>query len=169
MLIDDLITQGCDEPYRMFTSRAEYRILLREDNADQRLTARAFEVGLIDVARRDRVAARREAIDAVHAGDADDAPAWIEARAHAEALYRGYEERQRREIQRIKGEGAQDLPLPQDLDYPSLPGLSAEQAQRLARVRPASTGQAARIPGVTPAALMCLWAHARQRLRTPSP
>ena len=106
---------------------------------------------------------RRELMDAARRGD--EAPRWIQARADAERRYEGYVERQRREIERIRGEGAQDLPLPGDLDYAALPGLSAEQAQRFARVRPTSTAQAARIPGVTPAALMCLWAHARQRLR----
>lgn len=167
VLIDDLITQGCDEPYRMFTSRAEYRILLRQDNADLRLTTKARASNLIDDAREARVARRRELMDASRRGES--APPWIQARAEAERRYEGYIERQRREIERIRGEGAQDLPLPGDLDYAALPGLSAEQAQRFARVRPSSTAQAARIPGVTPAALMCLWAHARQRLRSGPP
>ena len=182
VMIDDLVTQGCDEPYRMFTSRAEYRIILREDNADQRLTGRALEYGLIDAARAERVAARMTRIDACEArlaamgrGDLrperwpfpdvnetdDDAPvleAWHFERAYSRRTYAGYVERQRAEIERMRGEG---LPLPTDLDYFALAGLSNEAAERLRRVRPTSTAQAARIPGITPAALACLWAHAR--------
>ena len=105
------------------------------------------------------------AIEAAKSDDGVETPAWLAERARAEQLYAGYVDRQRREIERIQGEGAQNLPLATDLDYAALPGLSGEQAQRLAQVRPTSTGQAARIPGVTPAALMCLWAHARQRQR----
>ncbi len=165
VLIDDLITQGCDEPYRMFTARAEYRILLRQDNADTRLTPRAHAAGLIGAERVERVRRRQVEIEVAKSAGEGSTSSWIAARAHAEQLYAGYIERQRREIERIRGEGAQDLPLAVDLDYGALPGLSGEQAQRLAHVRPTSTGQAARIPGVTPAALMCLWAHARQRQR----
>ncbi len=166
VLIDDLITQGCDEPYRMFTARAEYRILLRQDNADTRLTSLAHAAGLVGVERVERVERRRAAIVVAKTEPASATPSWIAARARAEELYAGYIDRQRREIERIRGEGAQNLPLAIDLDYAAMPGLSGEQAQRLAHVRPTSTGQAARIPGVTPAALMCLWAHARQRQRT---
>jgi len=165
VLIDDLITQGCDEPYRMFTARAEYRILLRQDNADLRLTPVALATGLITAERAERVEARRAAIEVAKKDGSAKVPRWIASRARAELLYAGYVDRQRREIERIQGEGAQDLPLAIELDYASMPGLSGEQAERLAHVRPTSTGQAARIPGVTPAALMCLWAHARQQQR----
>ncbi|MEZ4428969.1 MAG: FAD-dependent oxidoreductase, partial [Nannocystaceae bacterium] len=177
VLIDDLITQGCDEPYRMFTSRAEYRLSLREDNAERRLSELAYEAGLIDAARRDRVAARAAQIAAIAASLTGaetsiaalaaelGAPAWIVARARAERCYAGYLTRQRREIERVRGEGTRDLPLPPDLDYRSLAGLTSEAIERLSRVRPTSTGQAARIPGITPATVMCLWAHARKRQR----
>jgi tRNA uridine 5-carboxymethylaminomethyl modification enzyme len=179
VLIDDLITQGCDEPYRMFTSRAEYRLSLRCDNADARLGARAHELGLIDRARHDRNLARAGRVSEVASRlRADrrpeaqaraiaelDQPAWIVARARAEVTYDGYLVRQRREIERIRGEGTQDLPLPAELDYRALSGLTREAAERLDRVRPTSTGQAARIPGITPAAVMCLWAHARRAMR----
>ncbi len=175
VMIDDLVTQGCDEPYRMFTSRAEYRLVLREDNADARLSKLAHDAGLISAARYERVCSRRAAIDAI--ADALDGraqaplpepgrfPAWQVERARAQVCYAGYLERQAREIQRIRGEGTQDLPLAHDTDYHALSGLSHEAADRLARVRPTSTGQAARIPGITPASLMCLWAHARQQMR----
>ena len=171
VLVDDLVTQGCDEPYRMFTSRAEFRLLLREDNADGRLVDKAAAVGLIDAQRADRVRARRGAVDdaarLLRAGggrDAplpDDVPPWIAAKARAQVTYAGYLDRQRREVERLRGDTSR-LPLPDAVDYYALPGLARECAERLARVRPADTAQAARIPGMTPAALMCVWAHARQ-------
>lgn len=171
VMIDDLVTQGCDEPYRMFTSRAEFRIVLREDNADERLSELAHRSGLIDASRRERVEARRARVDAAEGclaahAPTDEFPGWIVERARVRRLYAGYLERQRREIERIRGEGVHDLPLPVDMDYGALAGLNREAADRLTRVRPTSTGQAARIPGMTPAALMCLWAHARARRRS---
>jgi tRNA uridine 5-carboxymethylaminomethyl modification enzyme len=167
VLVDDLVTQGCDEPYRMFTSRAEYRLLLREDNADARLHDVALKCGLIDEARHELVRRRIELVDrcadTLARGRAEDpgiAPSFIWKKARARQTYAGYLERQRREVARIRGEKG-DLPLATDLDYFALEGLTRESAERLARVRPTSTSQAARIPGITPAALACVWAHAR--------
>jgi tRNA uridine 5-carboxymethylaminomethyl modification enzyme len=170
VLVDDLVTQGCDEPYRMFTSRAEYRIMLREDNADARLSGLALAAGLISQARFDRVQARRASIDALcetlsKKGSIDEAPTWLQTRAKAQHVYAGYLDRMREEVARLRGDAATDLPLPAELDYASLEGLSTEAKQRLAEVRPTSTAQASRIPGMTPAALMCLWAHARRLQR----
>ncbi len=167
VLVDDLVTQGCDEPYRMFTSRAEYRIMLREDNADARLSSLALQAGLISQARFDRVQARRASIDALCEAMAkkrtlDERPAWLLGRAQAQHVYAGYLDRMRGEVARLRGDAASDLPLAADLDYAALEGLSNEAKQRLADVRPTSTAQASRIPGMTPAALMCLWAHARR-------
>ncbi|BAU50440.1 tRNA uridine 5-carboxymethylaminomethyl modification protein [Sulfurifustis variabilis] len=211
VLIDDLVTRGVTEPYRMFTSRAEHRLLLREDNADLRLTPVARRLGLVDDARFARFEAKRDAIareqsrlaatrvrpgmlsedearaalggplareatalellrrpevryaDLIRvagAGPGIDDPE-IASQLEIQAKYAGYIERAREEIER--GMRHEDTRLPSDLDFQGVHGLSAEVRQKLAQHRPATLGQAARISGVTPAAISLLLIHLKRR------
>lgn len=194
VLVDDLITQGTREPYRMFTSRAEHRLLLREDNADQRLTSIGYQLGIVDEtrlrvfedkmakiaqeqARLNKVLVRPTQYAAinqpVHASELLKRPeldyntlmnlpdmgepisdeAVIE-QLDINAKYAGYIARQHEEVARLNKHREQRLPVP--FDYLKVTGLSAEVAEKLQKVQPNSLDQAARIPGVTPAALSLL-------------
>ena len=207
VLVDDLITQGLTEPYRMFTSRAEHRLLLREDNADERLAPVAHRLGLISDTRYREIARREQAVSCeqarlrsvfVRPGDpavvarlgqdlaresslfdllkrpgvgyndiiemAPSEAALSDAKAarqlEVSVKYAGYIARQGDEIaRRAHHEG---MVLPEDLDYLGIRGLSTEVRQRLARHRPATLGQAARLPGVTPAAVSLLLVHLKR-------
>ncbi len=209
VLVDDLITMGTLEPYRMFTSRAEHRLLLREDNADLRLTPTGRELGLVDEARWRRFEAKREAIVAetarlaqtfVHPGTpaadaladkltspltreyaladllkrpeldyADIARATGGGCADAQAAeqvaiqarYAGYIDRQQEDIERLQRH--ENTPLPLDLDFDSVDGLSNEVKQKLREARPDTLARAGRIPGVTPAAVSLLLIHLKKR------
>ncbi|MCB2262094.1 MAG: tRNA uridine-5-carboxymethylaminomethyl(34) synthesis enzyme MnmG [Candidatus Thiosymbion ectosymbiont of Robbea hypermnestra] len=211
VLVDDLVTRGTREPYRMFTSRAEYRLLLREDNADLRLTETGRRLGLVGDAQWRAFEWKREAIEQERArlGDCrvrpDDLAAdrlrevlGDELRRESRALdllarpevtyralmglpglgpgvtdpkvaeqldiqckYAGYIERQQEEIDHQRTQEA--LRLPADFDFARIPGLSAEVREKLIRVRPATIGQAARIPGVTPAAVSLLLIHLKRQ------
>ncbi|MBX6420363.1 MAG: tRNA uridine-5-carboxymethylaminomethyl(34) synthesis enzyme MnmG [Nevskia sp.] len=210
VLVDDLITRGTSEPYRMFTSRAEYRLLLREDNADLRLTPIGRELGLVDEERWVAFARKREAIERERtrlAGlwlkpaqlaqrefaevfgpapessgasalellrrpegryavlqrlglGADDIAEAVAEQVEIQAKYAGYIERSHAEIERLRR--YEEAPLPLDLDYGAVSGLSNEVRQKLAAHRPETVAQAARIDGVTPAAVSLLLVHLKK-------
>ncbi|WP_299313276.1 tRNA uridine-5-carboxymethylaminomethyl(34) synthesis enzyme MnmG [uncultured Halomonas sp.] len=212
VLVDDLITLGTREPYRMFTSRAEYRLLLREDNADLRLTEAGRELGLVDDTRWAAFGEKREAIERESArlracwvqpgtaaatavetktgkplsreyslmdllkrpelgyGDVAGLPGLpgepvsdgsVAEQVQIQAKYQGYIDRQQEEIDRLKRHEA--TPLPEDLDYSRVEGLSHEIRQKLDEAKPATLAQASRISGVTPAAVSILLIHLKKR------
>jgi tRNA uridine 5-carboxymethylaminomethyl modification enzyme len=165
VLVDDLITRGASEPYRMFTSRAEHRLLLREDNADARLTETGRRLGLVDDTRWQRFAEKMDLLARARRGEvASEALAPDVAEQVAiEAKYAGYIARQHAEIERNRRH--EDAALPADLDYAAIAGLSAEVRQKLQRHRPQTLGQAARLEGITPAAVSLLLIHLRRHGR----
>lgn len=211
VLIDDLVTKGTDgEPYRMFTSRAEYRLLLREDNADLRLTETGHKIGLATTESYNRTLLKRQRILEVMQllqntmvspsdelneklkgigssplrnqnslaqlarrpeisfttlpslfPEIADIPLNIRLQAEVEIKYAGYVERQLEGVRRFRK--MENLRLPDDLDYGVVSGLSREVREKLTRIRPRSLGQAARISGITPAALSLLSVYLKKQ------
>jgi tRNA uridine 5-carboxymethylaminomethyl modification enzyme len=181
IMIDDLITKGTDEPYRMFTSRAEYRLRLRIDNADERLTPIAIGIGLASAGREEFFGRKqaqvyrllRELEASPHAGilrrpetRIGELLPWIVENlggspergvlmtVETEIKYEGYIDQQRRQIERLQSSDMRAIP--HSMGFIGIPGISREVGEKLERVRPATLGQAARIPGVTPAAVALL-------------
>jgi len=181
ILIDDLISKGADEPYRMFTSRAEFRLHLRIDNADERLTPIGRQVGLVSEERWNLYLRKQEQKARVMAHlEGNRLLPWLRrpenrisslsesicevlgqepvhgllATIETETKYAGYISQQQRQIERLRDSELRRIPT--SFQFGGIPGLSAEAKQKLERVRPQTLGQAGRIPGVTPAAIAVL-------------
>jgi len=206
VMVDDLVTRGVSEPYRMFTSRAEFRLSLRADNADQRLTPTGRAIGCVGDRRWASFSRKVDALDNVRRRLADqshtaraiaalginvnpdkesrsgleilalsdssfhhlclldpslaDVPPEIQEQIKSDALYAHYVVRQARDVEALRRDEAQAIPV--DLDYLAIPGLSTELKQKLTAIRPATIAQAAQVDGMTPSALLLISARVRQ-------
>lgn len=183
VLIDDLVTKGTVEPYRMFTSRAEYRLLLRQDNADLRLSALGHEIGLLPErnyrkfkAKEEAIAAEIQRLENTRSGSETLAqqlrrteisyanvvnktalPLDVIQQVEISLKYAGYIARQENEVTKLKT--LEDKRIPEMFDYSGVPSLRPEARQKLTLIRPATIGQASRISGVSPAdiSILLVW------------
>ena len=209
-MIDDLITRGAPEPYRMFTSRAEYRLLLRADNADQRLTPKAIELGCASSLRKRIFQERKQALDfaknvlanlkagptqltahnlpvkrngsattaqdllsnnGIHLKDCvslwpeiTKIPIQVHEQIETDCRYANYVKRQEADIEAMRRDDL--LKIPRDVDFGSIGGLSSESIELLEKFKPKSIGQANRIAGLTPAAIVCVLRYIRQNKKS---
>jgi len=215
VLIDDLTTKGTEEPYRMFTSRVEYRLILREDNADLRLNAQAYNLGLVSKESYLKIKEKEEGIkggisllkssflkpnpelnaelEKLHTaplrkrtsfeellkrpqidfkqlrklpGAEIDIPEFISQQLEIEVKYKGFIERQCAEVERFRN--LEKIKIPPDLDFTQVKSLSREIREKLTRFRPLNLGQAARISGITPAAISILMVYLKKVTKSPS-
>jgi tRNA uridine 5-carboxymethylaminomethyl modification enzyme len=158
-MIDDLVLQGASEPYRMLTSRAEYRLALRADNASTRLTDSGMDARCIGLERQQWWKQRRGDLDRARAG-ANDVPDDVADEIAVDAQYAPYLVRQ--ESERRSLAASDGLQLAENLVWASIPGLSNEMVERLTRASPRTLGDARRVRGVTPAALAAIMVTAKR-------
>ncbi len=161
VMIDDLVLQGISEPYRMLTARAEYRLALRADNAETRLSQHADDLGLLSPARRAHVARRNAQREQLRANTPGDYDADLVREHEEDVRYAPYLARQAAEIARMKHDDRITIAAGNDLD--TIAGLSNEMRERLRTASPRTLGEASRVRGVTPAALTALWLHAKAK------